>query len=142
MSQRTVYVVSRRSVRQDDGSVQLCAEPNRASGLSWVPLHLFADRAAAERCRGDLDRAARLSLCPFALDQDVRHLTSLEEEQFQDKLLELGLMPPVDEWYVNADWVAWWNEVAPRLTEEQVHGVWDLLDRARLYQVVALELDG
>jgi hypothetical protein len=42
---------------------------------------------------------------------------------------------------VDADWAGWWREVAPRLTEEQLDCVWDLLDRARLYAVIAVELE-
>jgi hypothetical protein len=143
VSRRTVYVVSRRSVREEEGRwAQLCDEPNRASGLSWVPLRAFADRDEAEACRRELERSTRVGLCPFALNADVRNLTSLDGDPLRERLFELGLMPPLEGWYVDVDWIGWWREVAPGLTEEQLHGVWDLLDRARLHAVVALEMEG
>jgi hypothetical protein len=141
VTRRTAYLVGRRAVLVDGRSPQLCDEPNRAHGLSWVPLRLFGERAQAEAHRLDLERTARAGLCPFALHQDVRRLTSLGEDTFLGRIFELGLMPPLDHWYVDADWAGWWREVAPCLTEEQLHGVWDLLDRARLYAVIVLELE-
>jgi hypothetical protein len=138
---RTVYVLSRRAVLGEGRSAGLCQEPNRASGLSWVPLHLFADRDRAEACRAELERAARLRLCPFALNPDIRCLTRLDGDTLQERLFDLGLLPPLGGWYVDFDWVGWWNEVAPGLTEEQVLGVWGLLDGARLYDVAALRVE-
>jgi hypothetical protein len=141
VTRRNAYLVGRRAVRVDGRSAQLCDEPNRANGLSWVPLRLFGERAQAEAHCRELERTARLGLCPFALQHDVRHLTSLGEDTFLERLFELGLMPPLEGWYVDVDWVGWWRGVAPSLTEEQLHGVWDLLDLARLYAVIALELE-
>ena len=147
MTRRLVYLVQRVSLEERNAWIDregwgLCPEPNRACGPSRVPLCLFSERSQADAWRAKLECAARINLCPFTLSPDLQELTSLSEEQLQDRILDLGLMPAV-EWVEVGwlDWVRWWEETVPSMTAAQVDAIWDLLDRLHLYQVVALELD-
>jgi hypothetical protein len=157
VSRRTVYLVQRRAVafqevREDTQALVLCP-PSSYSGADsgpapLVPLRLFDDRARAEAYRRERERAARRDLSPFDLGEGVGELTSLDEAGLQDRILELGLMPPLAQpvpyeqaIYTWIDWSGWWRRTVGCMTEAQRDAIWDLLDHLRLYEVVALELE-
>jgi hypothetical protein len=145
VSRRTAYLVQRYAVDRGEGREELAPWPVHNRGWpdpsEMVPLRLFDRREQAEEHCRVLKRAAQAFLNPFALLGPYLRLdllTSLRDEVLRDQILLLGLMPPVEEW---PDWAAWWRQTASLMTEEQRDGLWALLDKARLYEVTAVELE-
>ena len=59
-----------------------------------------------------------------------------------DGLSELNIAPPdLHEPESTNAWCLWWDKTGPTLNREQIEGVWGLLDRMRLVEVVELTLD-
>jgi len=140
---RRVYLVGRRGlVTQLEGRWVLSPEPNRFGGVAYVPLRLFTDRPKAEEWANGLGRAARGQLNPFDLGYFITELTVLSEMELQERIVDLGLVPPDEHPGLQAwsDWRGWWEATVGTMAEAQRDGVWDLLDRLRLYEVFPLDL--
>ena len=149
---RRVYLAQRRSLRSLDGGWRLCRQPNRSEGASYAPLRLFDVRARAEEFARGLGRIARREVNPFDFpnpyDYDFSALTSLSEIELQQRIADLGLVTPEERtldvgptgpqtWI---DWSGWWRRTVGTMMQAQRDGVWDLLDRLRLYEVFPLDL--
>ncbi|MBY0460727.1 MAG: hypothetical protein K2V38_25695 [Gemmataceae bacterium] len=147
---RTAYLVVRTSLSSpseserptfwDDTHYQPLRDEDR--GSVQVPEAVFLDRYAAERERGRRESAARELVNPFWFG-DMVSVSSLLEADFRTKVGELGLTPPpVPATEYGADHlVAWWDSEWPNWTADQRADVWELLDKARLFDVVEVELE-
>ncbi len=138
---RSVFLVQRRALVE---GCQVRLRADRPNLQPFVPVRLFSDRAAAEALRDEIERTIRETTNPFDLGHDP---TSMGATEFVNRLWGLGVTPPQPDvgrrgkTYHDTDWRAWWRETAPGLTLEQIEGVWGLLDRLRLVEVVELPLD-
>jgi len=64
------------------------------------------------------------------------------DEGESDALSVMGLEPPVEaESGKVRDWPSWWDQHAPRMTDQQRAKVWQALDRLRFYEIVETELE-
>jgi hypothetical protein len=110
-----------------------------------APIKTFRDRARAEAYRMDLEREARDRINPFEMNNlDLAAQTSLGAAELARRLRAAGIDPPEGIGEDNDGYIElleWWSDSADDLTEEQLHTVWDLCDRARFYEVVETEVE-
>jgi hypothetical protein len=111
------------------------------------PVAVFADRAAAEARKGELEQEARDELNPFLFLNDEEYLleevTSRTQEEFiaaVKKLFPKVRLPRAGK-YGQRDWIGWWDKLAGELNEEQRQAIWGLLDRLEFYGIVPIEAE-
>jgi hypothetical protein len=97
-----------------------------------VPVRAFRRKKQADALCAALEQQARRELSPFRfLCGELECMTGLTEEQFWQKLAELGIPRPAqplgNDVADNPAWQAWWDEVAGGLGPEQRQAIWDLL---------------
>jgi hypothetical protein len=126
----------------EDGGRPACSRDDSDCG---VPVRAFNGRKQAEEFCREQERQARRELSPFQFHHDF---TEEEEERLLAGLRELGLEPPTAQEFPYRDsenlieWRAWWDAVAPGLSEAQREALWDLLEGVHLYEVVAIDWEG
>ena len=103
-----------------------------------MPVRSFTSRAEAEACCEDFEREKRAEVNPFEHGATLDALTCLDADRFHDWILDAGLEPPVQPEPKRADWVRWWNERCPAMTELQQAKMWQALAKVRFYRVVEL----
>ena len=103
-----------------------------------MPVRSFTSRAEAEACCEDFEREKRVEVNPFDYGATLEELTYLDADRFHDWILDAGLEPPAQPEPKCADWIRWWNEQCPAMTELQRAKMWQALAKVRFYRVVEL----
>jgi hypothetical protein len=104
-----------------------------------MPVRSFTSRAEAEACCEDFEREKRAEVNPFEHGATLEELTCLDADRFHDWILDVGLEPPSADNELNPeDWICWWNERCPTMTELQRAKMWQALAKVRFYRVVEL----
>jgi hypothetical protein len=139
---REVYLVQRAALDMGEDQVDSGCE----GFVPAVPLRVFADEAAAQAYRRDVERMMRAELCPFQLG-DTWELCDMDEDAFCERVKALGLPPPEVKTlssrfgvFQGLDLLGWWAQVVPTMTEEQRDAVWELCSRVIVVSVVRLAL--
>jgi hypothetical protein len=102
-----------------------------------TPVASFADRHEAQADLERREREARQGDNPFAYGgAALCYQSSFDPPRFRDWLLDAGLDPPEPDQGGGTDWLAWWDETAPRMTDVQRARVWEGLDRVRFFDLV------
>lgn len=126
----------------EDGGRPACSRDENDCG---VPVRAFNGRQQAEAFCREQERQARRELSPFQFRHDF---AEEEKERLIAGLIELGLQPPTPQEFPSLaykgliEWRAWWDAVAPGLTDQQREGVWDLLEDIHFYEVAAINWEG
>jgi hypothetical protein len=112
-------------------------QPDRVQGM---PVRWFTSREVAETCCADFEREKRGEVNPFEFGETLEALTYLDADRLHDWILDVGLEPPFagDE-ARHDDWVRWWDELSPAMTELQRAKVWQALAKLRFYRVDELQ---
>jgi hypothetical protein len=103
-----------------------------------VPVELFAQRAAAEDAARRLERAARRTLTPFRIGDELGLLTRRDEGELLAALRSVGL-PPLPDY--SAAWPGWWEEHVAPLSDDAQNLAWDLFERVKFYRVVEVKVE-
>jgi hypothetical protein len=138
----TVYLVERAACTALDygGMVRYSiSSGDEEEGPSHVPVRAFADKAAAEACRKELEAEARRDLPPalFTWDDVPKDLAA--------KLAALGLTPPKftgPDYNHGEQFRKWWAAHAADVTPEQRAAVWALFKGVKFYRVTETTLEG
>jgi len=104
----------------------------------WVPVKAFTDRAKAEEYCRMVEGRERAVKNPFEWGTELKDWTTFDAPRFRDWLLDAGIEPPKKKNSKAADWQAWWEKGAPKLTDLQRAKVWEALNKVRYYEVVEL----
>jgi hypothetical protein len=125
--------------------VQRRALADSAAGGGWrdrppadarVPVALFAERAAADAFRDQMNTECRQALNPFVFaDPTAGAATSFGRAELDHLRLPLPI-PAGDR---RAEWVEWWDLCQDETTDEQRTAVWGLCDRP-LFEVLRVEV--
>jgi hypothetical protein len=135
----TVYLVERAAFSASSyGETPQYYVCDGEEGPSFVPVRAFADRAAADACRKELEAEARRNLCPalfvgFEVPGDLAA-----------KLKAVGLTPPkfTGAAYNHGEqFRKWWTAHAAELTPEQKEAVWKAFKSASFYRVTETTLE-
>jgi|GEM_PF-7001072 len=114
-------------------------------GPVQVPEAVFLDRHLAQHDRMLRESAARELLNPFWFSSGyLPDLTTVSERTFREQLAGLGLPAPAESLLQAAgsiDWIAWWDRKSPYWSAEQRAGVWNMLDKVQLFDVIEIELE-
>lgn len=142
MSQQ-IWVVQRRGLSEG----QIIDQSARPKFLPFIAVRAFRDAKQAERFRAELERLARLTLCPFTLFREIDDRTSSEEE-LVDLVTAFGLPQPGltrfellnHQTMSYIDWPGWWKSVVREATDEQIDCVWNLFEHVEFVRVVEMQL--
>ncbi|MGF1582474.1 MAG: hypothetical protein ACFCD0_24380 [Gemmataceae bacterium] len=105
------------------------------------PQHLNPFRYYAEM---DISEQKRTS---GSMGYELSDVTSFPEPIFSDWLLEAGInptLPTLDPWYSAyplRSWVAWYDNLAPTLTETQIRKIWKVLDKINHIVIEEIEVE-
>jgi hypothetical protein len=116
-------------------------------GSRPVPVKSFLSREKAEAHRDELERKERGDQNPFmwgGLGESLADYTTLKAETFLDRVRALGVKPPRYDKRGRGKMFevgGWWEDVSERMTDEQRHAVWDLLDKVRFFTVVPMQVE-
>ena len=133
----TLYAVRKRTVGE------WAWEPSETGKVE----KLFADKSAAEECRGMLEASARAHYAAGSLPtwedmpDELAAYTALPPPVIKDWLADAGLTPPKKLWTIR-DLLDWWDgllqkpETTP--TADQQARIWEALNVFRFYEVVEL----
>jgi hypothetical protein len=134
-----VYLVERTAYEASDyGETPRYYASGGEEGESHVPVRAFADKAAAEACRADLEAEARRDLCPALFAYDL-------PKNLAAKLKKIGLTPLefTGAQYEHADqFRKWWGEQAADMAPQQRAAVWRLFPKVAFYRVTEATLEG
>ncbi|MBY0460729.1 MAG: hypothetical protein K2V38_25705 [Gemmataceae bacterium] len=114
-----------------------------SAGRQFVPVAAFADRAAAEIRKRELELEAARVFNPFGLVATLPRLSRLEPVKFQSRLGALVRDVPDESpgWFgPHLTWGAWWGENMPEWSDETLAAVWELFDQIRFYDVLEVEV--
>jgi hypothetical protein len=107
------------------------------------PVAVYDTLARADEAQADLEAAARAELpSPFRFGS-VLEWSTLHASAVWGALSDLrpitftGLWS--DYWATDRLWSEWWDQTAPDLSPEQIDSAWDLFDKLRFYEIVAVE---
>ncbi len=109
-----------------------------ADDAQGMPVRSFTTREAAEVCCADFEREKRAEVNPFEYGATLDALTYLDADRFHDWILDAGLEPPSANDPERDDWMRWWDEQGPTMTELQRAKMWQVLTKVRFYRVVEL----
>jgi hypothetical protein len=136
----TVYLVERAAYSASDyGETPQYYASDGEEGPSYVPVRAFADKAAAQAYRKELEAEARRDLPP-ALFVGYELPGGLAA-----KLQAAGLTPPkfTGPDYKHADqFRKWWAAHSAEMTPHQRAAVWDLFKGVSFYRVTETTLEG
>lgn len=143
-----VYVVREVHWEYNDVTYDLVYNEKTGEPRTLAPLQTFRHRANAEAHRQKLERAARKNRLPVGYEAggETEHsfdnYCTLPAEEFFRRTTALGITsPPPDADPREMVW-SWYSlHQKGELTDDQWHGVWELLDRVRFYTVVPMELE-
>jgi hypothetical protein len=135
-----VYLVERAaySAGDHDETPQYYASGGD-EGPSYVPVRAFADKAAAQACRRELEAEARRDLCP-ALFAGYELPGGLATE-----IKAAGLTPPKltgPAYNHGGQFRKWWAAHAADMTPQQRVAVWNLFKGVSFYRVTETTLEG
>src|SRR5262245_43445228 len=125
---RTMFLVVRRAVQADGAA---CHSQHSDDTGSRVPLRMFATRPAAEQFVATLAAEAQRTTSPFHLNVD------LMTEKIRKQLDQLRF--PVEcpkRW----DRLAWWDQCADLITDEERAAVWALFGKLAPFEVLEIEV--
>ena len=131
MTTRIIHILRRRNWRFAVGRRNFAGEH-----LVLLPGHVrlqsFTDADEAAKVCREKDQAIRARINPFRCGgPSLSNQTSLDAGRLHDWALDQGLTPPEGD-----DWVMWWADQHPGMTELQRDGMWKALDRLSFYEVV------
>jgi hypothetical protein len=107
------------------------------------PITAYATRERAEAERLRLECAGwKGAGSPLAYGSDLEDVSSLTEAEFIERLNALGLIPERLRGATDIYWRDWWEMVERELTDGQRQALWQMMDRLRLYEIVAVEVGG
>jgi hypothetical protein len=132
LDRKRVYLVQRRGwfLGEAEGRPS-CWRHEEDNG---VPVRTFLGRQRAETFCRDLERQARREMAPF-------QFAPAGPGPSAQALAGLGLRPPTAQEFPRRgardriDWWAWWDAVAPELTDAQREGLWGVLEEVHFYEV-------
>ena len=109
---------------------------DRPSPDARVPAALFADRAAADTLRDQMNAESRNTLNPFVfVEPDAGAATDFGRAE----LAHLRLPLPIPSGERRAEWIEWWDLCQDEVADEQRAAVWHLCDRP-LFEVIRVEV--
>jgi hypothetical protein len=140
LDKRKVFLVERLGwfLAEDEGR-PTCERSEEDNG---VPVRAFLGRQRAETFCRELEQRARREMTPF------QFALAHGGPPAAQALAGLGLRPPTAQSYPRRgardriDWWAWWDAVAPGLTEAQREGLWGLLEEVHFYEVLMFAWGG
>ena len=138
----TVYLVERAAVNAwgDEQTLHYSVSSgDEEEGPSHVPVRAFADKAAAQACRRELEAEARRDLCP-ALFAGYELPGGLATE-----IKAAGLTPPKltgPAYNHGGQFRKWWAAHAADMTPQQRTAVWKLFKGVSFYRVTETTLEG
>ncbi len=139
----TVYLVERAAVTAwgDEQTLHYSVSGgDEEEGPSYVPVRAFADKAAAQTCRRELEAEARRDLCPalfIGYDDLPKDLAA--------NIKKIGLTPPKftgPEYKHDEQFRKWWAAHAADMTPQQRTAVWNLFKGVSFYRVTETTLEG
>jgi hypothetical protein len=103
------------------------------------PVVAYASRAQAEAELLYFDREAWPGVNPFLYGERFSDLTHLSEDELVRHIEQLGLSPPPEP--ENRDWSDWWEGIEGSLTLEQCEGIWRVMTKIQLHEIVPVEIE-
>ena len=107
-------------------------------------LKAFRNRSQAEAYRMEQERQARDGVNPFEMNElTLDAVTSLSGQELVSRLRAAGIEAPAipEDDDGLCELMEWWVTAEDELTDVQKDLVWDLLDKARFFEVVEMEME-